>query len=186
MTGPLLKRLFTVEEYRQMGAAGVLKEGERVELLEGEIVQMSPIGRRHGGTVKALNRFLGMALGDRAIVSIQDPVELDAHTEPQPDAAVLKPRDDFYRSAHPKPEDVLLVIEVMDTSHEVDRGKKLLLYAEKGVSEVWLVDLPGEAIEVYRSPKGTRYTEEKRLVRGDRISPGAFPDVEFEVGQILG
>ena len=186
MTGPLLKRLFTVEEYRQMGAAGVLKDGERVELLEGEIVLMSPIGRRHAGTVIALNTFLGRALGDRAVISVQNPVELDAHSEPQPDVSVLKPRDDFYRSGHPKPGDTLLVIEVMDTSHEVDRGKKLRLYSEKSVSEVWLVDLTGEAIEVYRSPKGKRYAEERRLVRGDRISPATFADVEFAVEDILG
>src|SRR5438309_8182250 len=119
------KHYFNVDEYYRMAEAGLLSEDDRVELIEGEIIEMSPIGSTHGGTVKRSSTFLNRKLGDAVIVSVQDPVRLNGFSEPQPDIALLKPRKDFYSNSHPTPEDVLLVIEVADTSLQYDRAVKL-------------------------------------------------------------
>lgn len=185
MAGPLLKRRFTVEEYRKMGLAGVLKEDDRVELIEGEVVQMSPIGKRHAATVKRLNRLLGQSLGDRAVVSIQDPISLGEHSEPQPDVALLKPRKDFYASGHPRPTDVLLVIEVMESPKDYDRDVKLRLCARHAIPETWLVDLEKNGIDVFRRPAEERYGEKQEFGAGTSITPQAFPDLKFPVDSIL-
>jgi len=125
MAAPLVRHRFTVEEYHRMGQAGILSEDDRVELIEGEIVEMAPVGSRHAACVKRLNALLSRRAGGRALVSVQDPIRLGEHSEPQPDLALLKPREDFYAAAHPGPEDVLLVIEVAETSLEYDREVKL-------------------------------------------------------------
>jgi Uma2 family endonuclease len=139
----LARRLFTVAEYHKMAEAGILSEDDRVELLEGEIVAMSPIGSRHAGLVNRLNRLFSQRAGDQVVVSVQNPVRLGGYSEPQPDLALLRPRADFYTSSHPGPEDVLLAVEVAETSAAVDREVKVPLYARFGVPEVWLVDLAG-------------------------------------------
>ena len=179
-------RRFTVDEYHRMGEAGIFHEDDRLELIRGRIVQMSPIGHRHTGCVKYLANTLMHLLGPRAVISVQDPVITDAEGEPQPDVAALMPRPEFYRDRHPAPADVLLLIEVADTSLTYDRGEKLPVYAEADVREVWLVNLPGEAVEVYREPHEGRYTDVRTARHGETIAPLAFPDVTLRVDEILG
>ena len=150
------KHRFTVEEYHRMGEAGVLDEA-RVELIDGEIYNMSPINSPHSGTVKWLNRLLNRLLGDEFIISIQDPITLNSLSEPEPDVAILKMREDFYTDSHPQPEDVLLLIEVADTSLEKDKRVKLPNYAQAGISEVWIMDINEQCIEVYTHPREDTY-----------------------------
>lgn len=177
---------FSVEQYHRMGEAGVFGPDDRVELIGGEIVATGPIGGRHGSVNKRLVALLTGSFGARALVSVNDPIVLDDQTEPQPDFALLRPRDDYYRSNHPEAADVYLVIEVMDSSAPFDRGTKLPRYARAGVPEVWLVDLTDERIETFRNPRGGRYDEKQTRARGEHIAPGAFPEIELTVDAILG
>ncbi|HZA40908.1 MAG TPA: Uma2 family endonuclease [Actinomycetota bacterium] len=177
---------FTVEEYRRMAEAGILGEDERVELIEGEIVEMAPIGTRHAACVKLLNRLLAAAIPADVIVAIQDPVTLDAHTEVQPDVALVRARDDFYASAHPGPEDVLLLVEVADTSATYDRSIKVPLYARAGGGELWLFDLSTDTVGVHRDPSPDGYRDVTQIDLGGRLVPAAVPQVELEVSAILG
>src|ERR1043165_4040767 len=154
MSLQIARHFFTVAEFERMGEAGIFARDARLELLEGEIVEMSPIGSSHAGCVKFLGRFLHTSVSDRALVSTQNPIKLDDYSEPQPDVALLRLRDDFYRHAHPKLVDVLLVIEVADTTVDYDRLVKVPLYAKAGIREVWLVNLPEEKIELYAEPSG--------------------------------
>jgi len=186
MVVEVVKRLFTVDEYYQMARAGILCEDDRVELIEGEVVAMTPIGRRHAACVNRLNRLLSRQVGEHAIVSIQNPVRLSEYSEPQPDLVLLQPRPDFYAQAHPGPEAILLVVEVAETSAESDRNIKVPLYARAGVLETWLVDLAEECIEVYRKPSPRGYGEILRTWRGEDISPQTLPGVSLSVDAILG
>jgi Uma2 family endonuclease len=147
----------TVAAYRRMGEVGILGPELRTELVDGEIVEMTPIGATHGGTVKLLSNLLKEAVGTAATLSVQDPVELSEHSELQPDIMLLQPRADYYRSAHPKPEDVLLAIEVADTTLRYDRDVKLPLYAKAGIREAWLVNLSARELSVYRGASATGY-----------------------------
>lgn len=169
-----------------MGEAGVFAEDDRVELLDGEIVQMSPIGIPHSSSVDRLNAFFSRRLGRRAIIRVQGPIILDRWSEPQPDLSVLAPRTDFYGHAQPRPRDVLLAIEVMDSSRGYDRTLKLPLYARAELREVWLVDLKAEVIERYRKPALRGYRERAEFHRGSILTPLAFPRVRFRVNEILG
>jgi Uma2 family endonuclease len=180
------RRRFTTAEYHAMAEAGILAEDERVELIAGEIVRMMPIGSQHAGCVRELNRQLTRGLGDGALIAVQDPIVLNDASEPEPDIAVLRFREDNYRSLHPKPADVLLLIEVADTSADYDRNVKLPLYAQAGVPEAWLVRLRDACIEVHRNPAATGYQEMRTLHSGDRVSPLSFPDLELAVSAILG
>lgn len=185
-TSPVARRLFTVDEYYRMAEAGVLGPDDRVELLEGEIVTMSPIGNRHAGCVNALNQIFTSRLAGRAVVTVQNPVRLDTHSEPQPDVCLLRPRADSYRSAHPRPRDVLLLVEVSDTTQEYDRGEKLRAYAKAEIAEVWIVDLAGEAVESCREPRAEGYARIESFRRGQNLSPAAFADLRVGVDEILG
>ena len=180
------KRLFTVDEYHRMAEAGILGEDDRVELIEGEIVEMTPIGSRHAAVVDRLNRLFSRRAGEHVIVRVQNPIRLGERSEPQPDVTLLRFREDFYASSHPGPEDVLLVVEVAETSAEYDRRVKVPLYARFGIPEAWLVDLEGEAVEVYRDPSPEGYRRAEILRRGSRLSPSSFPDLELSVDEILG
>lgn len=186
MSVKLTRHRFTVKQYDQMIAAGVLHEDERRELIKGEIIEMSPISVSHAACVKRLNQILSQQLGVKAIVGVQDPIHLDRHSEPEPDIVLLNPRPDFYAQGHPEPEDVFLVVEVAETSLEYDRKVKLPLYAHVGIVEVWIVDVGQAALEVYRQPVADKYTETIRLEKGDSISPQAFPDLTIQVEQITG
>lgn len=170
---------FSVEQYHRMAEGKVFGEDARVELLDGQVVDMSPVGARHAACVNRLTRLLG-ALGQTAILAVQNPIELSGLSEPQPDIALLRPRHDFYAGHHPLPTDVLLVIEVADTSWEYDRNRKAPLYLAAGIPEVWAVDLAGGAIEVLRG------TECGRLGADDTVAPLAYPDFVLKVADILG
>jgi Uma2 family endonuclease len=147
----------TVADYRRMGEVGILGPELRTELIGGEIVEMTPIGPTHGGTVNFLGNRLKEEVRSRLIVSVQHPLELNEYSEPQPDIMLLRPRDDYYRSAHPRPEDVALIIEVAETTLRYDREVKLPLYAQAGIPEVWLVDLDAQRLTVFRQPAPTGF-----------------------------
>lgn len=185
MTTQLLRRRFTVDEYYRMAQAGILTQDDRVELIDGEIVEMAPLGSRPAATVARLT-MLFSRLGNRAIIRVQNPIHLGERSELQPDLTLPTPRPDYYASAHPGPEDVLLVVEVADTSLEYDREVKVPLYARAGISETWLVDLAGETMEVYRRPSMESYLHFQKVQRGERLSPEAFPDLELSAYDILG
>ena len=177
---------FTVAEYEEMGRAGILGEGDRVELVEGEIAEMRPIGPRHASSIIRLTQLFSRFFGGQALVSPQNPAVLNDYSEPQPDLQLLRLRDDFYATAHPRPEDVLLLVEVSDTTVAYDRGTKVPLYARGGIPELWLVDLERESLTVYREPAEGAYQTARVLRRGDSIAPAAFPDASIAVADVLG
>ncbi|MGI8683865.1 MAG: Uma2 family endonuclease [Acidimicrobiales bacterium] len=176
---------FTVDEYYRMADAGIFNEDSRVELLRGEIVGMAAIGSHHAACVAGLTQLFGRRLGDRAFVWAQNPVRLDDLSEPEPDIALLRPRGDNYAGGHPTPNDVLLLVEVGDTSATWDRDHKLPLYADAGVAEVWLVDLPSGSVEVCRLPGNGAYQERVTCNPGELVTPDAFHDVAIDVADIL-
>lgn len=181
-----LKKLFTRDDYYAMADAGILKPEDRVELIEGEIYQMGPIGNRHAGCVNRLvDEFAPLIAARRAVLSPQNPVNLTDISEPEPDVVLLRRREDRYSESHPTPEDVLLLIEVADSSIGFDRGTKLPLYARCGIPEAWLVDVVKRTLEVHRDPERDGYRQVQRLRDGDRIAPLAFPDFEIAVESIL-
>ena len=178
--------VFNVDEYHRMSDAGILSEDDPVELIEGEIVRMSPIGSRHIGCVNRLNTSLNRNAGQFAIVSVQNPIRLDDYSEPEPDIALLKHRSDFYSQSLATVEDVLLVIEVADTSVEYDRNVKLPLYAKAGIPEVWLATLPEDGVEAHSQPINGIYQEVRVVKRGEFLSPEAIPSLVLSVDDILG
>jgi Uma2 family endonuclease len=180
------RRALTVAEYHRMGEVGILTEDDRVELIEGELIATSPIGSAHSGTVNALNHCLVRTIGDRGVVAVQNPVQLDDLSEPQPDFSVLKPRDDFYREATPRPADVLLIIEVVGSSLAYDRNVKRSLYARHGIPEFWIVNLAAGEIEVCRSPEGEQYGSVSRVGREAVLEPQLLPGVSIPVAIMLG
>ncbi|MCM8749968.1 Uma2 family endonuclease [Thermomicrobiaceae bacterium CFH 74404] len=180
-----LKHRFTVSEYRRMVEAGIFGEDDRVELLEGEIVQMSPIGSRHAACVARLTTLLAR-LHDRAIPWVQNPVVLGEYSELQPDITLLRFREDFYAQTLPGPHDVLLLIEVADSSVEYDQEIKVPLYSRAGVAEVWLVNLVQQRVTVYGAPSPVGYQEVRVATPGETVSPRSFPELEISVGELLG
>ena len=178
-------RRFDVDDYYRMAAAGILSPEDRVELIEGEIVDMAPIGSDHAATTDILNELVSRAVPTgQAQVRIQGPLRLDRRNEPQPDLVLLRPRADRYRSTHPSAADVLLLIEVADSSLAFDRGAKLALYARHGVPEVWIVDLIGRAVEICRTPSAAGYAERRRLSEGD-VSPALLPGLIISLAELL-
>ena len=180
------KKLFTVDDYYAMAHAGILGQDDRVELIEGEVIQMAPIGSRHQAVVDRVTRLFVTRVGDRAIVRVQGPLRLAPITEPQPDLQLLAPRDDFYAAAHPSQYEALLVVEVADTSLRFDRGQKAAIYARRGVLELWIVDVAGERILVRREPSRSGYGESLAIGRGESLSPQAFPDMVVSTAELLG
>ena len=176
---------FTVHDFYRMGEAGIFAEDDRVELLEGEIFEMTPIGSHHAACISRLNRMLTSHLGQTAIVSVQNPIRLNDQSEPQPDIALLKPRSDFYKEGHPQPDDVLLVIEVADSSVNLDRGTKLPLYAKAGISEIWIVDLTRRTVETYRQPSAQGYEAISQLHDSEQVISQVFTDLKISVREIL-
>lgn len=178
--------LFTVDEYYLMAEAGILSEDDRVELIEGEIIDMAAIGIKHALCVDRLTLLLIRLLPDEVMVRAQNPIYLDKYSEPQPDLALLKRRDYSRRKHHPGSGDVLLVIEVSDTTLTFDRKVKLPLYARAGIPEVWIVNLQDNSIEVYSQPEGGAYQERQQLQYGQAVSIRGFPDLTLAVDDILG
>jgi Uma2 family endonuclease len=186
MAMPATLYRFTVDEYHRMGDAGIFHEDDRVELIDGQVVQMSPIGVTHAAGVNSLTQRFAPEAGRTVVLSVQNPVILGEYHEPQPDVVLLKPRADNYRTRHPGAEDILLLIEVADTTLRQDRLVKLPIYARAGVFEVWIVNLPDAVIEVYREPRDGRYQIERVFRRGEAIAPLSLPDVNVRVEEVLG
>lgn len=180
------KKLFTVDEYYKMADVGILTPEDRVELIDGEIIEMSPIGNRHLGCVNAATEAFGAAFRGRAVVSVQNPLRLTNYTEPEPDIVLLKPRADAYRYKRPFGEDALLVLEVADTTLKYDRKVKTPRYAAAGVPEVWIQDLEGNVLLVFRNPSGNVYKTVLTLKPEESVSMLAFPDSVFKVSDLLG
>ena len=177
---------FTVDDFVRMAEAGIFDEDSRVELIDGDVIAMSPLGSPHACCVDGLTELLVQQFAGRAIVRVQNPVRLSQKSEPVPDVMLIRRREKSYRSSHPEPADVLLLIEVMDSSARYDRGTKLGLYAREGIVEVWLIDLNGDRVEVYRRTDGERYADALISERGQVIAPLAFPDLALDVDAILG
>ena len=179
------RRRFDVGAYYRMADTGILAPKDRVELIDGEIVEMAPIGSAHGGTTTHLATLVARAVADGVVqASVQGPLRLDAFNEPQPDLMLLRPRADDYTASHPTAADVLLLVEVADSSQAFDRGPKLDLYARHAVPEVWIVDLPGRSVEVCRSPGPDGYAERRRLTEGI-VAPMLVPGLEIDVAALL-
>ena len=181
----LARRRFTLDEYHRMAHAGILTERDRVELIEGEIIQLTPIGQRHAACVAQLTRRLIQALGDRALVWPQNPVRLPRDTEPRPDVTLLRPRPDNYFGHPARPEDIVLLVEVADISYRHDRCVKLPLYARAGIPEVWIIDLTHEGVEIHRQPGSRGYGWVHTVERVGMLTPLAFDDIVLGAGDIL-
>ena len=175
----------SVAEYLRMGEAGVFQPEARLELVEGEILEMAPIGSRHGGTVNTLNRLFAQLLGERCVVAVQNPVALGDRSMPQPDLALLKSRGDDYTRSHPTASDVLLLIEVADTTRAFDVGTKVPLYARHGIAEVWVVDLTDRTVRVFRDPGPAGYATEISAVGEDILHALAFPEIAIQLAKLF-
>jgi Uma2 family endonuclease len=186
MSVQIARRSFTVFDYYRMAEAGILLEDDRVELLDGEVIEMSPIGSRHAACVDRLNGFLNSVRELSFIVRVQNPIRLDDHSEPQPDVTLLRVRSGFYAEAHPTPDDVLIVIEVADSSVELDGQVKLPLYAQAKVPEVWLANLPSDTVEFYAQPLNGIYQVTRVFRRGETLISQIVPNLQISVDEILG
>lgn len=186
MSQQLAKHHFTAEQYERMGELGVLPANKNYELIEGEIIEMSPIGSRHLAGVNTLNELLSQLLGGRVIVSVQNPILLDDYSEPQSDIALLRRRVDSYRDSLPTPADVLLVIEVADATLDTDRRMKLPLYAHAGVPEVVILNLRDEQLEHHTEPRDGIYRVTRIFKRGEHFASSTVPGIAFDVSAVLG
>jgi Uma2 family endonuclease len=184
MLAPALHR-FSVQDYHLMAETGVLRPDARVELVNGRIIDMSPIGPYHGGVTNQLLQIFTAAAQGRWVTTVQNPLSLDAHSEPQPDLMLLKPVKDYYRRRHPGPEDVLLLIEVSDSTLATNLEEKLPAYGRAGVGEVWIVNLCDETIEIHLEPHFNGYGRRAVLRAGDVANPQSFPDVAVDVAELL-
>jgi Uma2 family endonuclease len=174
---------FTVHDYQRMGEAGILGEGDRVELIDGQVLEMPPIGPPHSNCVTQLNWLLSRRLSDEFRLAVQNPIRLGEHWEPQPDLAVLRARD--YAAEHPGPADVLLVVEVAQTSRGYDRDVKLPRYARAGIPEAWLVDLPGRVVEQYTEPAPDGYRSRRRLGPAETLHAAVLPGLDVPLASVL-
>jgi Uma2 family endonuclease len=179
------KHLTDIYEWHKMGAAGVFSENNHIELIDGEILDMAPIGFNHAGHLNRLTHLFSMLVSDKAILSIQNPVQLSRFSEPEPDIMLLKPNADFYCTRHPNADDVLLLIEVSDTTLNYDQNKKLHLYARHNIPEYWILNLNDNCLEVYRKPHREVYGEKTTLQSSDNIVLSQLPYINIEVSAIL-
>jgi Uma2 family endonuclease len=180
------RRRFTVDDYHRMVDAGILCENDRVELIDGEVVAMTPVGPRHNACVDRANKAFLIAVGDTAIIRTQGSVRLNDFTEPEPDIVLLRPRADFYGSAHPGPPDILLIVEIAESSLSYDVSVKARLYAETGVSEYWLADLGNGVLRCYADPAHDGYRKMREFHRGARVTPWLLPNVLLRVEDLIG
>lgn len=185
MASIVTRKRFTADEYQRMGQAGILTEDDRVELIDGEIVTMTPIGTRHNASVNRGMRALVRAVGDNAIVQSQGSVRLDSYSEPQPDLVLLRPRSDFYASRHAGPGDILLIIEIAESSIHYDRDVKTRIYAAAGVPEYWLVDLNTNLLSRYSLPERGAYRGVEEYRRGQSIAPMLLSTCVIDVEALL-
>ena len=175
---------WTVAEYHRMAEVGLLNEDSRVELIDGEIIEMAPIGSSHGGNVNRFIRLFSKVVGDKAIIAAQNPVVLSGYAEPQPDLAILRWREDDYEQSNPHPEDVLLLIEVSDSTLKYDRDVKVPLYANHGIPEVWLLDLQRKQLEIYHDPAHGQYRQ-RDCRRAGQIAPILCPDAVIDLAELF-
>ena len=182
----LTRHRLNVDDYHRMAEAGILGEDDRVELIDGDLIDMAPIGQDHAATVNGLNHLLVMACGDRAIVSVQNPARLDRFSEPQPDVTLFRPRADNYRTgARPGPADVLLLVEVADSSLRYDRAVKLPLYARAGIGEVWIVDLRRRVVDVHRTPVGDGYATVETHLPDATVTLALAPEIRVDLRRVF-
>ena len=189
MSSPALdlyqRHRLTVHDFHRMGEAGILPVEGRMELIQGEIIDMAPIGSRHAAIVNRANLLFVQAVAGRAIVSVQNPIILGEHSEPEPDLALIQPREDFYALALPRADEVLLIVEVADTTLRYDREIKIPLYARHGIPEVWLIDVEGRALTVFETPADGRYRDERRVRPLSGLVPKALPGVEVDLSRLF-
>ena len=186
MPAPTITKRFSVKEYDLMVDVGILSPRDRVELIDGHIVHKAAVSSHHAGCVTYLSNTILPMLGRRVNVRVRGPVCLSEYSEPEPDIALLRPRSDFYRDAHPRAGDVMLIVEVSHSTVEYDRDVKAPLYAAAGIPELWLVNLDEDFIDGLSDPDGAGYRAARRYVRGERIAPSLLPDAALEVSEILG
>jgi Uma2 family endonuclease len=177
---------FSVEEYLRMGEAGILTEDDRVELIDGEIIDMPPIGRPHSGAVNRVANLFVRRLGERVVLAVQNPIRIGDFSLPQPDIALLRPRDDFYANAYAIPDDILLLVEVAESSVRYDRDKKLPLYAAAGVRESWLVDIPARRLVLCREPSAEGYRQVSEPADLTQVACAALPDCPIDLRGLFG
>lgn len=185
ITVPAPKRRFSVEEYHRLAEAGILHENDRVELIHGEIIQMSPIGPKHAGNLDRIVKVLTFLFGDSAIVRSQNPVRLNDYSEPEPDISILKPRRDFYTTAHPLPDEVLLIIELSESSLEYDQEVKRPAYAANGIPEYWIIDLKNNCVLVHTGASGEAYLQIRAFQINESIESPGLPG-PVAVRELLG
>ena len=175
---------WSVQEFHQLADKGIFNEDDRIELIAGELIEMAPIGSDHGGHVKQLNRLFNQRLTDNILISVQDPIVLNGDSEPQPDLALLRWRDDFYKSANPSAADVLLLIEVSDSTIDFDRTTKVPLYAAHNIPEIWLINLPKRRVEIYRKPMDGEYSEITHHYDG-QITATLIPEAVIDLTELF-
>ncbi len=175
----------SADRYRKMVETGVLTKYDRVELIDGDMINMAPMGMNHAAVTARLNRLFVLSARDSAIVSPGGPIKLGDYSEVQPDLMLLKPRNDFYSAQIPSPPDVLLLVEVSDSSLAFDQGAKRALYARYGVAEYWVVDIPGKRVHVYREPAADGYAKAVEHTLSDIVSPRALPAIQVMVGTLF-
>ncbi|MGI8639585.1 MAG: Uma2 family endonuclease [Pyrinomonadaceae bacterium] len=177
---------FSVEDFRKMTEAGILPEESGWEIIDGKIIDKIKISSRNAGAVRRLNKVLANLVGNQTLISIRNPIHIDDYNEPEPDIALLKRRSDFYRKGHPLPQDVLLLIEVSDSTIEYDREIKKVIYAEAEIVEFWLVNLQDNTVEVYSQPKNGNYRLARILESGETIEATAVENLKLQIDEILG
>jgi Uma2 family endonuclease len=185
MATDVARKLFTVHDYHRMGEAEILRKDDRVELIRGEVLAMSPIGPPHNGTVLRASNALCPIVGPKAIVGVHGAVRLDQFDEPQPDIVLLRPREDFYTKAHAGPADIFLIIEIADSSLEYDKDLKAALYAETGVAEYWVADIPNDCLWAYSNIKDSGYSSVRQFHRDDDLAPQLLPGCRIRVRMLL-
>lgn len=181
----MTRHRLTVHDYHRMAASGILGRDDRVELIAGEVLDMSPIGSLHAALVRALARWFADSAGPRAIVAVQDPVHLDDSSEPQPDIALLRPQPDYYAAAHPGPADTLLIVEVAESSLPYDLGVKVPLYARHGIPEVWVIDAATRTTHRFRGPRPEGYTDREVLTPEAPLACHALPGEAKSLATVL-
>ncbi|GCA87773.1 Uma2 family endonuclease [Microcystis aeruginosa] len=186
MSVSLITRKFTVEEYEKMATQGIIKPDEKVELIRGEIIKMSPMGTRHAACIARLTQLFYRKFGDLILLGVQNPIRLNNNSQPEPDLSLLIPRSDFYVAAYPGPQDIYLIIEVSDSTLDYDRYTKIPLYAEANIQEVWIINLKEECLEVYRHPLQGSYQAMQKYYRGESIFIEFFSEIELTLIEILG
>lgn len=186
MTVQILRKKFTVGQYHQMIESGILTDRDHVELIQGEIIEMSPVGRHHAACVDRLTELLVLKLFRKALIRVQSPILLSDNSEPQPDLSILQRREDFYNAGHPTPNNIFALVEVSDSTIEFDRDVKVPIYAQEQIPEIWLVNLNNTQIERYCQPIDDTYQQRQIFHLGETLNFQAFPDVPIEVNQVFG